>query len=196
MLKNQIKFSKILFHNFSKLWLAVQCFYFQLQRIQIYTFPVAWCHFYLLKITAGAVPPVTKPQYRGPVELTIIFSKLWLINFKVCMPPKPISSTVSLAIVIGKVDVGLLSSCANKLSPCSFTAFNSCSKSKRSCCNYLFLVCSMEFAFSAGSLSSTAPGLLQWQTALLTAAVIPQQTLQTMTTPHLHNYACGLVVNS
>ena len=37
----------------------------------------------------------------------------------------------------------------------------------------------MEFAFSADSLSSTALGLLQWQTALMSAAVIPQQALQT-----------------
>lgn len=55
---------------------------------------------------------------------------------------------------------------------------------------------SMEFPFSAGSLISTAPDLLQWQTALMGAAVISQQALQIMTTPHLHNYAYGLVVDS
>jgi CubicO group peptidase (beta-lactamase class C family) len=55
---------------------------------------------------------------------------------------------------------------------------------------------SMELAFSAGALISTAPDLYQWQNALFGGKIISGRMVEKMISPNRNNYAYGLFVDS
>ena len=52
----------------------------------------------------------------------------------------------------------------------------------------------MTIPFSAGGLYSTTEDLMRWEQGLFGGKVLSPASLQKMTTPFQHNYACGLVV--
>jgi len=54
----------------------------------------------------------------------------------------------------------------------------------------------MSIPFSAGSLYSTTEDLLKWEQALFGGKVLRAASLETMTTPFKHDYACGLGVQT
>jgi CubicO group peptidase (beta-lactamase class C family) len=54
----------------------------------------------------------------------------------------------------------------------------------------------MSIPFSAGALYSTTEDLLRWEQGLFGGKVLSPASLQKMTTPFLHDYACGLGVST
>jgi CubicO group peptidase (beta-lactamase class C family) len=53
----------------------------------------------------------------------------------------------------------------------------------------------MSVPFSAGSLYSTTHDLLRWEQALFAGKLLSAASLEKMTTPFKHDYACGLMVH-